>query len=468
MKKLLASVVLLAHFLASGEILYQNDFSGKNALDGWRKNRAAQLTGRNCGLPWRKKRPVFPQSNARLTRTPFRQTPRRFRGNQGGKTRTASAPFLYRNSDPVRRRFRERTILLRHDDKPGRQFRLDDLPPVCHAPADLKNAVLAIGMQGATGSFQLRNLKIESLGVPLPLTEKANMGYSDTVAGDGKGGWSDQGAENDGSLFLPELYRKEVAGVPFLLNRQGNSVLSFSSTHFPQGLKTAEFAVGEAAGKASWLYLLHTLCWGGSKEEEAGRIEIHGGKRNENIFRHQPARCSGLVAVGSSAECIARAFRQGEKRNALPVRFEIQARRRAGKNLFCFLPFRRPGAGLDHLRSHAVQPRNPGLSGRTGGGDQGRERVAPLPSKRIWPAPPGQRAGSVGPGEMEGVGYGWPDQGIRTRHPLFLKSNRRKICGCLPRRFRHTFPAPGRRKCFWTSVSGTGSAASVSISSTRC
>ena len=45
MKKLLVSVVLLAHLLASGEILYQNDFSGENALDGWRKNRAAQLTG---------------------------------------------------------------------------------------------------------------------------------------------------------------------------------------------------------------------------------------------------------------------------------------------------------------------------------------------------------------------------------------------------------------------------------------
>ncbi len=277
MKKLLVSVVLLAHLLASGEILYQNDFSGENALDGWRKNRAAQLTGSELQFSLAEKTAGLPSVKRTFDAKLL-----------SGRLLAVSAEIKGEKLERhLRRSFTGIQIQFEGDSGKGRSyfgmtinregsFGWTTFRRVCHAPADLKNAVLAIGMQGATGSFQLRNLKIESLGVPLPLTEKANMGYSDTVAGDGKGGWSDQGAENDGSLFLPELYRKEIAGVPFLLNRQGNSVLSFSSTHFPQGLQTAEFSVGEAAGKASWLYLLHTLCWGGSKEEEAGRIEIHG------------------------------------------------------------------------------------------------------------------------------------------------------------------------------------------------
>ena len=34
-------------------------------------------------------------------------------------------------------------------------------------------------------------------GTPLDLRAALNFGFADEVAGDGKGGWSDQGAEND-------------------------------------------------------------------------------------------------------------------------------------------------------------------------------------------------------------------------------------------------------------------------------
>lgn len=284
MKKLFIFAVLLTHLLASGEILYQNDFSGKNALDGWKKNRAARLTGGELQFALAEKTAGLPSVKYAFDAELI-----------SGRLLAVSAEIKGEKLERyLRRPFTGIQIQFEGDAEKGRayfgmtinregRFGWTTFRRVCYAPPGLKNAVLAIGMQGATGSFLLRNLKIESLGVPLPLSEKANMGYADTVAGDGKGGWSDQGGDNDGSLFLPELYRKELAGFPFLLNRQGNCVLSFASTHFPQGVQSVEFSVGEAAGNASWLYLLHTLCWGGSKKEEAGRIEVHGENGTETF-----------------------------------------------------------------------------------------------------------------------------------------------------------------------------------------
>ena len=277
-------LLLATNFLLFGDVLYKNTFAGEKALDGWKKNPAARLSGKELVFSLAKKTTGLPAvkytfENSKLS----------------GKLLAISAEVKGEKIQRyLRRSFTGIQVQFEGDSGEGRtyfgmtisregNFDWTTFRRVCYAPSDLKNPVLAIGMQGTTGIFQLRNLKIESLGTPLPLTEKANMGYSDAIAGDGKGGWSDQGPENDGSIFLPELYRKEVVGFPFLFNRGKNSVLSFSSSHFPQGLQSVKIPVPENTGKITWFYLMHTLCWGGSKKENAGWIEIHGEKGTERF-----------------------------------------------------------------------------------------------------------------------------------------------------------------------------------------
>lgn len=69
------------------------------------------------------------------------------------------------------------------------------------------------------------------------------MGFADPVAGDGKGGWSDQGPDNDAHNFKwrsPATF----ANVPFAVidpaKNNGRSVLTMRATNFPAGLEEAE------------------------------------------------------------------------------------------------------------------------------------------------------------------------------------------------------------------------------------
>lgn len=118
-----------------------------------------------------------------------------------------------------------------------------------------------LGMQGARGTAGFRNLTIEPAELCVDLSRAANMGFSDPVAGDGQGGWSDQGPENDGAGFD---HRKGCyANVPFRITdpaqNKGKSILTFRSLHFRNGLRNAVIPV--PAQKAEILYLLHTACW---------------------------------------------------------------------------------------------------------------------------------------------------------------------------------------------------------------
>lgn len=82
-------------------------------------------------------------------------------------------------------------------------------------PHDLQNAGLTLGIQRNKGTVQYRNVRIERSGdCILDLSRFANMGYADPVAGDRKGGWTDQGPEKDAAKFV---YRNkaEWAGIPF-------------------------------------------------------------------------------------------------------------------------------------------------------------------------------------------------------------------------------------------------------------
>ncbi len=145
---------------------------------------------------------------------------------------------------------------------------------LCKIPENAERIQLFLGMQNGRGTFGIRNLRIAVAGTPLNLARYGNMGYVDKTAGDGKGGWSDQGAGNDGRFFRwPHLVKNEFANVPFSPAVKDKCILTMHSNYFPAGPKQKEILL-EKPEKAHFLYLMHTLCWGLTKSEPVGSITI--------------------------------------------------------------------------------------------------------------------------------------------------------------------------------------------------
>ncbi len=143
-------------------------------------------------------------------------------------------------------------------------------------PWDVKKASIILGFQDSFGTLFVRDLKVEVLGTSLDLRRAANMGFADEKANDGRGGWSDQGPDNDAARFKirPDgLY----AGIPFHVidpkKNGGKSVLSMKSFHLPGGLDSAKMELKHPM-KAAYLYLLHTMCH--NEKGVAGVLEITG------------------------------------------------------------------------------------------------------------------------------------------------------------------------------------------------
>ncbi len=108
---------------------------------------------------------------------------------------------------------------------------------------------------------------------PLDLTSVVNRAFRDDVAGDGKGGWSDQGPEN--SLVGLKAGLFDFGGIRFSIidgsSNQGRAVLVLDGGNAkPVDVMTAMSA--PANGGA--LYLLHTACQAGSVGEEIGMISV--------------------------------------------------------------------------------------------------------------------------------------------------------------------------------------------------
>ena len=150
-------------------------------------------------------------------------------------------------------------------------------------PENATKIDLVLGFQDSFGTQYVRNLKLNVRGLPLDLRKVANFGFRDPVAGDGKGGWSDQGPDNDASRFVPRkngLY----ATVPFQLldpaRNNGKSILAMKSANLRTGLSSATVDLKKPV-KCTRLYLLHTLCH--SVPGKAGIVEIIGqnGKKQQ-------------------------------------------------------------------------------------------------------------------------------------------------------------------------------------------
>ncbi len=132
---------------------------------------------------------------------------------------------------------------------------------VFHAPAKLDAVTLKLLFQNSSGQVTIRNLSVEELGTIVDLTGVANMELSDPVAGDGAGGWTDQGPEKDARAFRGMLYANEFAGIPLATVPTGKNVLAMHSPyHLPRGPKSAEISLASPV-KARFFYLLHTAAW---------------------------------------------------------------------------------------------------------------------------------------------------------------------------------------------------------------
>ncbi len=140
---------------------------------------------------------------------------------------------------------------------------------------------ISLGMQ-AKGIICVRNLKIRPAEVFADFSSSANMGFADPKEKDGRGGWSDQGPDNDASGF--DFKKESYANVPFSVmdpaKNNGKSVLTFGSINFPKGLKTVRIPV--SADGMKMLYLLHTACWAADKGE-AGTITLKGKNGEQKI-----------------------------------------------------------------------------------------------------------------------------------------------------------------------------------------
>ena len=87
---------------------------------------------------------------------------------------------------------------------------------------------------------------------PLPLKTVANRAFADQTAGDGKGGWTDQGEQSLRGIVPQRSY----GGMEFDIPASGNAVVTMDSPHDRTGVKTFTLTPGSEK-KYAFLYLLH-------------------------------------------------------------------------------------------------------------------------------------------------------------------------------------------------------------------
>ncbi len=158
-------------------------------------------------------------------------------------------------------------------------------------PTDLKQAELVFGLQDAAGEIEIRNLKISSGWIPLELNSIANADLRDRTAGDGKGGWSDQGPKNDGRIFVAELNKRAPGGIPMNIGTRGKTVLALKSKNLPSGMESGTVKAAKTA-KAKTLFVAHAICWAGNSPEKFGKIIVNG-KNGSQTFTLETGRDGG-------------------------------------------------------------------------------------------------------------------------------------------------------------------------------
>lgn len=118
---------------------------------------------------------------------------------------------------------------------------------------------------------------------PFNLRSFANMGFADDIAKDGKGGWTDEGGDND--------FRAMKVGYQRLVNmdfdiidpekNNGRSCLVFANSFAP---KMAEKVILNGENKKfNYLYLIHSAAWV-IKDKIAGKIIVQYSDGSEKVI----------------------------------------------------------------------------------------------------------------------------------------------------------------------------------------
>ena len=109
----------------------------------------------------------------------------------------------------------------------------------------------------------------------IDLRSRMNRGVRDDVAGDNRGGWSDQGPDHDMRQFHPA--QKEFLGILFDVvdpaQNRGKSVVVFDSPHSSTGIKSV--TVRQELPESRYLYLLHSSAWTPGTEKEIAFVTLH-------------------------------------------------------------------------------------------------------------------------------------------------------------------------------------------------
>ncbi|WP_418393262.1 hypothetical protein [Victivallis lenta] len=115
---------------------------------------------------------------------------------------------------------------------------------------------------------------------PLPLQGAANMGFRDEVAEDGRGGWTDQGPDNDLRMF--PTGKQTFAGIPFDIADGEKSCIVLRGKERPGFPASAELAAKGKAGR--YLYLLHGIAWEAPAGTKIGTVTVES-ERAEYVDR---------------------------------------------------------------------------------------------------------------------------------------------------------------------------------------
>lgn len=193
---------------------------------------------------------------------------------------------------------------------------------------------LLLGMPAADGGrkLQLRLRYQPYSSLPLDLRSAANMGFTDAVASDGKGGWTDQGPEND--LRMIPLGKQRWRGTDFEIidpaKNGGKSciVLAGPARHYMPEQAAAEV---KAKVQGRWLFLLHATAWGSSRPElgtvtltyqdgTQKKIPVKSGVDAGNWWSPSPRGNGEVVWTGENRSSFVGLYRSCYPIEAKPIR----------------------------------------------------------------------------------------------------------------------------------------------------
>lgn len=287
-------LVALCGTTLTGGIVFQNDFADPSALAGWNDpdgngKIVRQPDGKNA-----LEVTASPEDSAKGRILSFELNPGKF----AGKRVRLSAEIAYETGKPLAP-WQGAKLMLAAETSRGWSYTSSYFPPGKYdwhsvvRSADLPPGILKLrlilGVQSAAGRIRYRNLKVEAEDAVLDLSEAVNMGFSDPAAGDGKGGWTDQGPEKDAAKF--QWKKKTFIGIPFKIldpgKNKGKSVAVFRSPHFRNGVERIVLNLENTETKGQWLYLLHTLAYGRSAGS-FGQVILTDAAGRSQILNLQP------------------------------------------------------------------------------------------------------------------------------------------------------------------------------------